>query len=63
MFTVGDLLILELAMASYLKGIDISMQAGQQCSAIIGKLEYQISQLVAASNVQATDALNPKAGG
>ena len=41
-WTLGDLIILELALANYLKGIDISMHAGQQCAAIIGKIEYQI---------------------
>jgi len=49
---LGDLIIIELALAHYLKGIDISMQAGQQCAAIIGKLEYQISKLMQAVAAQ-----------
>lgn len=50
--TLGDLIILELALAHYLKGIDISMQAGQQCAQIIGKIEYQIGAIQAAITQQ-----------
>ena len=43
--TLGDLVIIEFALAHFLKGIDLSMQAGQQVSQIIGKLEYQIGRI------------------
>jgi len=59
--SLGDLIIVELALAHYLKGVDVSMMAGQQCAAIIGKIEYQIGQLIAAAGKQSANALTPTA--
>lgn len=59
--TIGDLIILELAMSHYLKGVDLSMQAGQQCSAIIGKIEYKISEIANAMSKQGVTGLTPPA--
>lgn len=57
--TLGDLILIELALANFLKGIDLSMQAGQQMATIIGKLEYQIGQLQQAMAAQAPVGLQP----
>ena len=57
--TLGDLVIIEFALANFLKGIDLSMQAGQQVSSIIGKLEYQIGRISEAMAAQGTTKLNP----
>jgi hypothetical protein len=43
--TLGDLVLIELALANFLKGVDLSMQAGQQMATIIGKIEYQIGRI------------------
>jgi len=59
--TLGDLILLELALAHFLKGVDLSMQAGQQASEIIGKLEYQILAIRQASARGAVAPLTPTA--
>jgi len=59
--TLGDLLIIEIAMANFLNGIDLSMQAGQQAAEIIGKLEYQIGAIKTAVVKQDTTKLTPAA--
>ena len=57
--TLGDLILIELALANFLKGMDLSMQAGQQFAAIIGKIEYQIQQMLAAIAKQTVKPLTP----
>jgi len=59
---LGDLILLEIALANFLKGIDLSMQAGQQCAQIIGKLEYGINRIQEAAQKQmAGSGLSPVA--
>jgi len=43
--TFGDLMIIEIALIMYLKDMDLSMQAGQNISAMIGKIEYAMQQI------------------
>ena len=57
--TLGDLILIEISLASFLKGIDLSMMAGQQLIQIIGKLEYQISRISEAAAKQSTTGLQP----
>lgn len=57
--TLGDLVIIEFALANFLKGIDLSMQAGQQVAQIIGKLEYQIGRISEQAAKQTTTGLTP----
>jgi hypothetical protein len=59
--TLGDLLIIEFALAQFLKGIDLSMMAGQQVAQIIGKLEYQISRITEQATKQTVPGLTPPA--
>lgn len=58
-FTYGELIIIELALASFVKEMDVSMQCGQSISEIIGKIEYQISAIKAAATQQLGMALVP----
>lgn len=53
----GDLIVLELALLFYLKEIDLSLQSGQFASELIGKLEYQLSDIRAAANAHLGTAL------
>ena len=57
--TLGDLIIIEFALSHFLKGTDLSMQAGQQAANIIGKVEYQISKITSAQAAQTTNTLIP----
>ena len=57
--TLGDLVLIELAIANFLKGIDLSMQAGQQMAQIIGKVEYQIGRIAEMAAKQTTTGLMP----
>ena len=60
--TLGDLILIELALANFLKGMDLSMQAGQQFAAIIGKIEYQIQAMQSAmASHQVPKLTDPKA--
>lgn len=51
-FSLGDLVIIELSLANYVKGIDLSMYAGQQVANIIGKVEYNIANIAEAAQNQ-----------
>lgn len=51
-FTYGELIIIELALATFVKEMDLSMQCGQSISEIIGKIEYQIASIKAAAAQQ-----------
>lgn len=44
---IGDLIVLEIAMVKFMDGMDLSMEAGRHCSAIIGKLENRIAAVSA----------------
>ena len=48
-FTLGDLVILELALASFSKDFDISLFASLQMQDIAGKIEADIKKLSQAS--------------
>ena len=43
----GDLIIIEIALVTYMKDLDLSMQSGQYISELLGKLEYQLAQIKA----------------
>ena len=43
--TFGDYIIVEIALVNYLKELDLSMQSGQYCSELLGKIEYNMSQM------------------
>ena len=66
-FTLGDLVLLEIALAKFLKDIDFNMEAGQQCSVLIGKIEIEIRKIKLALGDQQPpdmplpDPLNPDA--
>ena len=47
----GDLIVLELALLFYLKEVDLSLQSGQFVTELIGKLEYNISEIRDAANL------------
>jgi len=58
--TFGDFIMLEIALVSYMKDLDLSMQSGQYISELLGKLEYELSQIrLAASGGPATGPLAP----
>jgi len=49
--TFGDLIIVEIALIMYLQKLDLSMQSGQYMSELLGKIEYELSQIrLAAGN-------------
>jgi len=43
--TFGDFIMLEIALVHYIKELDLSMQSGQYVSELLGKLEYELSQI------------------
>ena len=43
--TFGDLIFIEIALVQYAKELDLSMQAGQYISELLGKVEYELSQI------------------
>lgn len=49
MFTLGELIIIEIATLSFIKDLDLSLQAGQEFMEILGKCEKSIQQLRAAA--------------
>ena len=57
--TFGDFIIIEIALISYLKDIDLSMQSGQYLSQLLGKIEYELAQLNQAAATQLAPGLNP----
>jgi len=57
--TFGDLIFLEVALVQYAGQLDMSMQAGQYISELIGKIEYQLSQLREAAAHQHGPGLTP----
>lgn len=61
-YTIGDLMIIELALVSFIKGLDLSMQAGQQISQIIGKTEYKIQSIQEAATAGAGAAVQVPKG-
>lgn len=59
MFTVGDLIIIEIALTHFFKNLEIGMGAGQQVSDILGKCEYEIRRIQEASREQRISPLQP----
>jgi len=57
--TYGDLILLEIALVTYLKDIDLSLESGTFISELIGKIEYQLAQLKLAANEQLAPGLQP----
>lgn len=53
-FTYGDLIMLELCILAYLKNVDLSLQSGQYFTELVGKLEYNLSQIKEAAGQQLT---------
>lgn len=43
--TYGDLIIVEISLVTYMKDLDLSMQSGQYLSELLGKIEYQMSEM------------------
>ena len=43
--TFGDYIIIEIALVNYIKELDLSMQSGQYISELLGKVEYELTQL------------------
>ena len=43
--TFGDLIFIEIALVHYTKELDLSMQSGQYISELLGKIEYELSQI------------------
>jgi hypothetical protein len=50
--TFGDLIIVEISLIHYLKDLDLSMQSGQYMSELLGKIEYELTQLKEAAVTQ-----------
>lgn len=57
--TFGDLIFIEVALVQYASTLDLSLQAGQFISELLGKVEYELSQLRAAGEHQLGPGLNP----
>ena len=62
-FTFGDLIIIEVALVQYAKDLDLSMQAGQYVSELLGKTEYMLAQLKDSAEHQLGPGLTPHGSG
>lgn len=58
-FTLGDLVIIEIALVQFFKDVDINMSAGAQVSEIIGKIEIEIGKIKAAHSEQQVPPATP----
>ena len=45
MFTLGELVIIEMAILEKVKGLDMSLQCGQEMMQIVGKCEIDIARI------------------
>ena len=43
--TFGDFIMLEIALVHYIQNLDLSMMSGQYVTELIGKLEYEMTQI------------------
>uniref|UniRef100_A0A6H1ZYK8 Uncharacterized protein n=1 Tax=viral metagenome TaxID=1070528 RepID=A0A6H1ZYK8_9ZZZZ len=59
MFTTGDLIIIEIALTSFFRNLEIGTGAGQQVNDILGKCEYEIRRIQEAVKEQKYSPLNP----
>ncbi len=57
--TFGDLMIAEIALISYMKDLDLSLQSGQVISELIGKLEYAMAEIKRADAAAKPAGLQP----
>jgi len=57
--TFGDLIIVEISLVHYIKELDLSMQSGQYISELLGKVEYNLSQMRATASQQGPGPLQP----
>lgn len=57
--TFGDYIFLEVALVHYMKDLDLSMQSGQYISELLGKLEYELSQIRLKASKPPTENLKP----
>jgi len=55
--TYGDLILIEIALLTFIKTLDLSMQSGQYISELLGKIEYELSSMRKEAEIQ----LNPPA--
>ena len=58
--TFGDYIIIEIALVSYIKELDLSMQSGQYISELLGKVEYELSQMRQAASKPHPLNINPQ---
>ena len=58
-YGIGDLIIIELALANYFKDIDVSLFASKQIQQTIATTEYLISQIQTAHVTQGGNKLQP----
>lgn len=58
--TYGDLIIIEIALIIYLKNLDLSMQSGQYFSELLGKIEYELSEIKQAAGTQLDPGFRPQ---
>ena len=59
-FTFGDLIFVEVALVSYMKELDLSMQSGQYMSELLGKIEYNLSQIRTNANLSMPLDIKPE---
>ena len=55
---IGDLIVIELALAAYFKDVDIGLSAGQQIQQTIARIELLIQQINTAAKTQGTNRPN-----
>lgn len=53
-FTIGDLIIMEIALVDFFKDIDLSLAVGKQIQETIARIEYSIAELQTATATQRT---------
>jgi len=58
-FTFGDLIIVEIALVNYMKDLDLSMQSGQYLSELLGRIEYNLSQIRTNANLSMPTDFTP----
>lgn len=57
--TYGDFIVIEIALVSYIKELDLSMQSGQYVSELLGKIEYELAQIKLATSKQLAPGYHP----
>jgi len=63
-FTLGDFVLMEIALAQFFKELDISMEAGAQVQGLIGKIELAIGAIKTVAGAKAApDPVSNALGG